>query len=220
MSLGKQIYVLNPLLSIISRKTGSNYSKLKDHKKALYYYQEALDYHKDGKNKKSIRSIQSRLGVNYYAMKEYNKALQHQKEALQNYNLSSNHKDRARIHSEISKTYLALNQLNKATSHATKALETSKLFGYLEGQKNAYHTLAMIAKQQGKNEKALELYMDYQKFNDSLSAQENQQHVRELITIYETDKKELQIESQKKGITLLNSENKLKISNCNVDSAL
>ncbi len=200
----------NALLSVIKRKIGNNYSKLKDYNKALHYFQEALDYHKDGKNKKSIRLIKHYLGDIYYEMKEYDKALQLQKKALQQYDLSSNHKSRVRIHNSTSKTYVKLNQLREAASFATKALEISKPIGYLEGQKNAYHTLAMIAKHEGRNEKALQLYMDYQKFNDSLSVQENQQQVRELTTIYETEKRQVQIDAQQKDIALLDNQNKIK----------
>lgn len=194
------------LLSTISRKMGSNYAHLKDYDRALYYYQEALDYYKDSENKKKTRSIISHLGLTYYHMQDYNKALKHQKEAIKYYTLSANHKDRARVKNEISKTYLKLNQLNQATHYATKALEVSKSIGYLKGQKNAYYTLAMIAKQQGKNDKALQLYIDYEIFNDSLSVQENQQKVRQLTTIYENEKRNAEIIKQDAEIKLLESD--------------
>ncbi|NER17676.1 ATP-binding protein [Spongiivirga citrea] len=198
------------LLSIISRKKGSNYSRLKDYDKALDYFQVALEYHKNNKNKKKIRPIQFQLGNTYYEIKDYTKALEYQKEALQNYDLNSNFKDRAKIHNAISKTYIKRNEYSEATDYATNALKISQTIEYLEGQKDANQTLAIIAQEQGEIEKALQFYMDFQKLNDSLSVQENQQQVRELTTIYKTEQNEAQIASQKKNITLLDTQNKLK----------
>lgn len=200
------------LLSVISRKMGSCYSQLEDYDKALNYFQEAIAYKKkrDKNSEKSIRYIQFDIGNTYYKMKEYNEALSYQKEALEKYGLNSLSTVRARIHNAIAKTYVALNQLNVATNYATNALKISKSVGDLKEQKEAYYTLAMLAKQQGENEKALQFYIDYQKFSDSLSYQEKQQHVRELTTIYETEKRDNEIDKQKTNITLLNVQNKNK----------
>ena len=194
------------LLSIISRKKGSSYTGLKDYNKALNYYQEALDYHKNSENKKKTRATLSYLGNTYYELEDYNKALKYQKEALQNYELNSNHKSRARIHNAISKTYIKRNQFNEATHFAAKALEISKPIGYILGQKNAYYTLAKIAKQQGENEKALQLYSDYEIFSDSLLALEKQQQVRQLTNIYEAEERNNKIIKQDAEIKQLESD--------------
>jgi tetratricopeptide (TPR) repeat protein len=204
------------LLSAILRKKGSNYSYLKDYEKALYYYQEALDCYKDSENKKKTRSILSYLGLTYYRMQNYNKALQYQKEAIKYYDVSTNNRETGRVYYETSKTYLKLNQLNQATSYATKALEISKSVGYLKGQKNAYHTLALIAQQQGRNEKALQLFIDYDALNDSLSAQEKQQQVRKLTTIYENEKLNTEIIKQDAEIKLLESDKLIERSKKNI----
>ncbi|RED42125.1 histidine kinase/DNA gyrase B/HSP90-like ATPase [Winogradskyella eximia] len=200
------------LLSVIYGKIGRCHMQLKDYNKALDYFQEAIAYRKKlHKNyNKSIRYIEFDIGNTYYELEDYTKALQYQKEALEKYDLKSQSTVTARIHNAVSKTYIKRNQLSEATDYAIKALKISQSVGDLKGQKDASQTLAIIAQQQGKSAKALQYYMDFQRLNDSLLTKENKQHVRELTTIYETEKNEIEIEAQKKDITLLNLQNKNK----------
>mgnify|MGYP003633644223 FL=1 len=182
---------------------GICYRGLKDYDTALYYFQEALTYKKLSKNKKIIASIQANIGDTYYDMKVYNQALEYQKEALENYSLDGNTKEKVASQNAIAKTYIALNELSTANDYATKAIQTSKTIGYLEGEMNAYQTLATVAKIKGENGMALNYYMTFQAYSDSLSILRNQKQVRELRTIYETEKRDFQIETQRKDIALL-----------------
>lgn len=192
----------NRLGSVLSNM-GICYRGLKAYTTALNYFQEALFYKNQSNNSKIIATIQSNIGDTYFDMNDFPKALEFQQEALQNYSGDGNNKEKIFSQNAIAKTYVALNNTQMAEKFATLAIENSKLIGYLEGEMTANHTLALVSKSLGKNDKALEYYMIFQKYSDSLLTLENQKQVRELRTIYETDKRDLQINNQKKNIALL-----------------
>lgn len=196
------------LLGEVYRKMGYAHNGLKDYDEALAYFQKSLDLNKNKNTKKVIVSVLSNIGVTYYNMKLYTEALAYQKEALQNYSVSNLGK--ALTLNATAKTLIKLNQIDEASDYAYEALEIATTLGKLKGQKEAYHTLAIIAEQQGENKEALHLYQKFQKFNDSVLSLENKQEVQKLRTIYEIEKSDLQIVSQQKDIVLLDNKNKTK----------
>lgn len=197
-------------LALILKNMGVSYKGLKNYDTAMSYFRESLEYRMLTNNKKNIAIVQSQIGDTNYEMKDYNNAIKYQKEALQNYSVKGHNSSKMFSNIIISNSYLQLDKLNLAKKHAEIAIEISKRIADVRGEKEAYNTLSLIAKKEGNIEKALQLYMKFQQFNDSLYVLENKKQVEELRIIYETDKKNLQIETQKKDITILDAENKVK----------
>jgi signal transduction histidine kinase len=198
------------LLSAVLKNKGISYRGLKDYSKALNYFQEALEYKKGSNNNKTMALIQSDIGITYYDMELYDKALEYQKVAVQNYELASENNEKASMLNAIAKSFIEINQFEEANFYVLKALEIAQNIKNLKEQKTGYHTLAMIAQREGESKKALELYIKFQNYSDSLSVKEQRQQELELRTIYETEKRDLEIGNQKASIGILNLQNKNK----------
>lgn len=197
-------------LSLILKNMGISYKGLKNYDTAMSYFRESLEYRMLTNNKKNIAIIHSQIGDIYYEMKDYNNAIKYQKEALQNYSVKGHNSSKMFSNIIISNSYLQLNKLNLAKKYAENAIEISKRIADIRGEKEVYHILSLIAKKEGNSDKALQFYMKFQQFNDSLYILENKKQVQELRIIYETDKKNLQIETQKKDIIILDAKNETK----------
>ena len=198
------------LLALILKDMGVSYLGLKNYDIAMFYFKESLDYRMQSNNMKNIAIVESKMGDTYYHMKDYTSAIKYQKQALQNYSVLGNNSSKMLSNVTISNAYLQLYKLNLSKKHALNALEIAKKISSIEGEKEAYYALSQIAKKEGNAEKALQFYIQFQQFNDSLYVLANKKQVQELRILYETDKKNTLIETQKKDIALLDATNKTK----------
>lgn len=170
------------------------YKGLKEYEKALDYFQEALQQKKLTGNKKTLASSQSGIGTTYFEKGDYDKAIKYQKEALQNYTTKGSGKNKVLTNNAIARSYLKIKKPDSAKQYVSRAIDITKALGYLDGEKEASHILGLIAEQEGKIEQALGFYKDFEQLKDSVYTLENEKRVRELQTIYETEKKEQKIE--------------------------
>ncbi|MBQ4819043.1 tetratricopeptide repeat protein [Aquimarina sp. MMG016] len=180
-----------------------SYSNLKEYDKAIAYFNKALEYRKLLSNKKGMALVQSRLGKTYYDLRQYEKSITQLRLALNNFSTEGDEKPKALTHNHLAKSYQKLNELNAANLHANTSLNIAQKIGNIEAERDSYLTLAAIAEDFGKNTQALQFYKNYQTLNDSIYNKENEKRVRELQTIYETEKKEQEIVLQQNEIELL-----------------
>lgn len=188
-----------------------SYSNLKEYDKAIAHLNKALEYRKLLSNKKGMASVQSRLGKTHYDFKQYKKSVTQLHLALNNFSTEGDEKPKALTHNYLAKSYQKLNRLDSASFHANTSLEIAQKIGNIEAERDSYLTLATIQESLGKNVQALRFYKNFQELNDSIYNQENEKRVRELQTIYETEKKEQEIVLQQNEIELL--EQKAKTNN-------
>ena len=196
-------------LGFILRNMGTCHASLKQYGRALIYFLEALDHIEISGNPKTLVRIYSEIGDTYYKMGVYDEALDHLEKAVQNYPLTGGNRKKAITYNGIAKCHIALQDLAKAKIYVKKAIEVAEETDYLIGKKESYKTLAEITEREKNDLAALQLYKTYQAFKDSLHKLENQERVRELHTIYETDKKEQQISEQRNEIDLLEQKAKI-----------
>jgi signal transduction histidine kinase len=109
----------------------------------------------------------------------------------------------------------------KKIAFAQNNFEDAKKFGeeYLllkrkgkqyEEIQGAEHFLYKVYGQLGNPDKALKHFEAYYKIKDSIESVQNARIVSYYQTIYETEKRELQLQAQEKNISLLNEQNKIR----------
>jgi len=185
---------------------------LDDHEE-LYHYREALKF----KNEKSdIQEIVSVLVLSY-ASEAYARAnkIDTAKVYLSRLNKIMEGKSfnsQLKTNYDFAKAYIALSE-NRLQDAERIGLELVK---HIQNSKDAglslkiNSLLSIIYERKGNNAKALEYYKVYSKVNDSIKTASTRNRFAYVQTQFETAKKDLEIETQKQNIELLDSENKVK----------
>ncbi|MEE1964570.1 tetratricopeptide repeat protein [Allomuricauda taeanensis] len=149
----------------------------------------------------------SYIGETYMNLKDYPKALKYFNRALRSFPK----KDSLNIsvvytHNVMAKTYEMVRELDSAISNAQRAVKLSQAFSHLKGEIEGKTTLARIAEIKGDRGQAYEHFKSLMVLKDSLTHIENRNHMEELRTIYETDRRERQLQRQKLKVDMLEQE--------------
>lgn len=182
---------------------------LKDYDKSITYLKQGLALANKLKLIDIKRTLLDNLGKVYTATGDYNEAQKYLNEALKNAEENKQDYWKPIILNNLGDLYNKTNNLEKALSVLSEAEEIGHSFSNLSTLKDSYfnrHESYLKLKQP---ELALTDYKAYIKINDSLYNIEKLKEIEELKTIYETEKKEQQIQIQKNEIDFLNIKGKV-----------
>lgn len=182
---------------------------------ALKYCNITIDLGKEINTKKGIATGYGNLGSIYFEMADYDKAIENYKKSniihIENkdyYNLTEGYNG-------IAECYLYQNNADKTIENAQLALNISKKYNYLNSASNAYYKMAKAYAMKNDHTKAYENLKLFTEFKDSTYNQENSRQINEMSAKYESEKKELMINSLEKDKALtdekLEQEKKFKI---------
>ncbi len=156
-----------------------------DHHKILYHYN---------------------YGVYHAYQKENEKAISDFKMAIQLAESSSNEWEIMRAKLSLAETYLANHQVEEAHQTALEALEKAKALESKDSEERLLSLLALIYEKKSDFRSAFQHLNSAYYLRDTLFNEENQRQIAFLETVYQTEKKELKIqtlENERKWYTWL-----------------
>ncbi len=183
---------------------------------ALSYYQKALvEYRKLG-NPSWVAEILQNIGVVYNKQSSPELALNFLLQALQVLEDKNEERLLAYTHNNIGSSYFNLSQYDQAINHYEKGLDYATKTGDLRNQRRAAFGLAEVYGELRDFRNAFEYQLLYDVYKDSLLNIERAKAVEELITRYETEKKEAEI----KVLTAENAQNEALVAQRNAENRL
>ena len=234
----KQAYAMNDLAKL--------YRKTRDLKRALRFYDSALELFSKLKDSSGIQMIMNESGVVYEYQGNYEEAIRHYNAALQiatklndeagkgwcynflagayvlqskfelaeDYNLRAlgirqKLKDTFSLtlsYADMGVMYSSWNKYERAVYYLEASNKLAERMDYRELLSNNYAELSRIANVTGDYKKALDYYTWHTQLKDSLFNAQKTRQIEELSTLYETNKKEQQIQVQQFTINKRNQQ--------------
>ncbi|MEJ8842674.1 sensor histidine kinase [Lacibacter sp. H375] len=234
----KQAYIMNDLAKL--------YRKTRDLKRALSFYNTALELFTKLKDSSGIQMIMNESGVVYEYQGNYEEAIRHYNAALQiatklkdeggkgwcynflagvyglqskfdqaeDYNLRAlairqKLKDTFALtlsYADMGVMYGSWGKFERAVYYLEASTKLAERMQYRELLSNNYAELSRIANVTGEYKKALDYYTWYTQLKDSLFNAQKTRQIEELSTLYETNKKEQQIQVQQFTIKKQNTQ--------------
>jgi two-component system NarL family sensor kinase len=224
----KQAYAMNDLAKL--------YRKTRDLKRALRFYDSALELFNKLKDSSGVQMIMNESGVVYEYLGNYDEAIRHYNAALQiatnlkdeggkgwcynflagvyvlqskfemaeDYNLRAlgirqKLKDTFALtlsYADMGVMYSSWGKYERAVYYLDASTKMAERMEYRELLSNNYAELSRIANVTGDFKKALDYYTWHTQLKDSLFNAQKTRQIEELSTLYETNKKEQQIQVQ------------------------
>ncbi len=162
--------------------------------------EKGLEYGKKSAEINTLLNNKTGLALSYNSIGNAYLSLQKLQLAESNYLKSLNHipdvdypsLKASNLH-QLSKIYLEQNQLEKAEKFVDEAKSLFKKIGNSEDLRDTYLTLSQIYKVKDQPYKALVYYQNYHKSYEEIFNKESDRAKKELLAIYETEKKEAEI---------------------------
>ena len=189
------------------RNQGMVYKYLKEYDKAIDYFKNCLSLAQKLDDKFSEAIMWSNMGVSYNALGK-------EKEAWDSFSKAGKiFKDlnvtRSTYCMGMGDYYYTKNELDSTLYYANKAIMASESTQDLESSSQGYDFRHKVYKKMGNHKRALEDYETYTKLKDSMFNKTKSRQIEELRTIYDTEKKEQQIQVQKQEIEVLTIKEKV-----------
>jgi serine phosphatase RsbU (regulator of sigma subunit) len=187
---------------------GIAYKMMKKYPEALDYCQRTIHLAKDLGSEKGVSTGYGNLGAIYYEMGNYDLSVESYKTATKMYDKLEDHYNLAEGYNGMANSFFKLRKPDKTIEYAEKALQIGKDFNFKTVQSDSYNKLAYAyasKKDFVEGLKYLELFSNLQ---DSTYNESNSEQINEMSAKYESEKKELMINSLEKDKGL--SEEKLK----------
>ena len=196
----------------LNNNIGSVYTEMKNYHKAIEYYIKALKYTRYNNLRQTTAVLLGNIGLAYAGLKEFNQSLKYHFKSLSLCKQIGHKKSEVYSLNNIGNTYKEMKQYNKALEYYQKTVEISKELNLQQNLLDNYKASYEIYKEINNFKKAFDYHILYTELKDSIFTQQSNEHIIEIQTKYETDKK-------KKEIEILNKEkelHKVKIARQNI----
>ncbi|MCD2258826.1 tetratricopeptide repeat protein [Psychroserpens luteolus] len=201
---------VNSDIALSYRNIGAVYLQTDKYEKAIEYFNKALELQKANKQRKAMAVCYNGLGNAYLKLDNIATSIQYFEQSLSISGVQKNTFQRSNSLMGLAKCQIAQNNLDRAEDYAIQVLSFSKLDAFRNNRKKAYQLLSEIYKLQGKNEAALTAYEHYTALKDSLINVQTLTQIAELEGIYNTEKKEREIDNLKQNQEILKQEQRFK----------
>ena len=189
------------------RNIGKIYSQIENSNKALGYFKDAIEVNNSISNINGNTFIYNDIGNLYLEKKEYKEALKNYNEAITASEKVDNTFIIALCNRKIGEIYLHLNKPTIAQVYIEKSLEISLQLKHNTLIQNAYFSLYEYYKQINNINEALNNYIRYSNYKDSIHQELNNKQITELQIRSEVEERDNLINVQEeaiKSITLAN----------------
>ncbi len=180
-----------------------NYYFMRHYRKAIPYFSEALKLEVENGNLKRQAIALSNIAECHHYLREYD-------EALENYEKSLNIRDQINYQYgkvitllQMAKTYYRKGDLDESISHSEQSLAIARELGIKRKVVDALEGLAMLHAKKNNHKKAYEYALQVTSEKDSILNQQKTKQIAEMQAKFDSERKEQQIASQEKEITLL-----------------
>ena len=188
---------------------GASYQKQGNITKAIEIFKRGLVKAINANLKISESILLGNIGSSSRRIKKYDTSLEYLFKALSLKLKLKRYASAAHTCNDISETYIEIGNLVKAKEYALKAIEYAKKRS-LHQERYAYYVLSNIEYSLGNYKSAIKNLKQYHILQDSLFSIEKIASINEMQIKYETEKKNLKIETQQSNIALLDTENRVK----------
>lgn len=160
---------------------------------SLYYYSRAVSEYEALNNKELVAFVNNNIGVIYNNKDEYDVALEYFEKALEVYEESSNERELAEVFLNLGSNYYFRSDFDQALSFFQKSMENALRTDNLSVETKALSAISDVYKIKNDFPKAYEYLDRHNTMKDSLLNTEKTKVIEELITKYETEKKDAEI---------------------------
>lgn len=183
----------------VQNNLGILYKNMKAYDKSIEAYSQSLLLFEMIDFGRGKLSANTNLGILNVEMGNYENALNHSTIGLQIARDLQMPEPMADNLNWIARAQLGLGQYQEALTNAQEALSIANAVSSLEKQRDANKTLSEIYQALNAHDRSLEYYKAYTTIKDSLFNAEKSKQIRELQTIYETEKKDKEIQLLEKN---------------------
>ncbi len=173
---------------------GRSYYYKGDLSKAMEYYKESLKISEESGNKTRIALMYNNIGSVYAEQKEYDKALDYFNKTYSIQYELGNKQMQALALNNIGEVYQYKKEFNYAIDFYNKALVIAKELGAKDDIKTSYDGLHFCYASMKNFEEAHRYLLLYNEIKDSIFNEENSAQLNEMLTKFESDKKQKEIE--------------------------
>ena len=188
---------------------GASYQKQGNIDKAIALFKKALPIAREINFQIRESILLGNIGSSSRRIKKYDASLEYLFKALKLKLELKRYGSAAHSCNDISETYIELGNFKKAKEYALKAVAYAKN-NSLHQERYAYYVLSNVEYGLGDYKNSIKNLKKYHVLQDSLFSIEKIASINELQIKYETEKKNLRIETQETNIALLDSNNRVK----------
>ncbi len=181
-------------LGKVYQNTGQTFETLDLPDSAFYYYELAINAFEPLGNKELLAGVYENIGVIYNQESTPEYALDYLLRASAIFEDTKNERALANLYNNIGESYFYLEQYNSAISYFRESLEKATETDFLEVQERASFGLAETYAEINDFENAFKYQLLYDEYKDSLLNLERVKVIEELITRYETEQKDAEIQ--------------------------
>lgn len=175
------------------KNIGQFFDELGKQDSALWYYDRSLELYRELGNQNDIARVVMNIGVIHNKEEAPELALSYFQEAERILAETQREVSLPGLYNNIGASYFRLRQYQTAIDYYKRCLEYATQASDLEVQKQASFDLAEVYGVIGDYENGYKYQLMYDTYKDSLFNMERTRAIEELITQYETDKKEAEI---------------------------
>ena len=183
---------------------GQGNNSLEKYEIALNYLKEGYDIALELKSNRLLSMLSLDLGQTYLILKDEKNSDNYLNKALEYADPLNNKLHYIKILKAIAGSHIKKNQPNQALIKTNEALELLDSVQSLNLKSSVHEIRSESYEMLGNYKMALSDYKIAKSLQDSIFSKEKTKQIEELRTIYETEKKEQQIQIQKNEIDLLN----------------
>jgi len=179
---------------------GLIYDDLQDYENALSNFLESLEIRETINDKNGIATSEQALGETYLTLGDYEKALTHFTEAFAIATEIDNKWSLISAMISIADIYMKTGQNGEILQYLNSALEMAREINSKALTSRSYHKLSEYYESVGDNKAALDYFKLYSALNDSIYNDETSKQITAMQTLYETEKKDKEIQLQRAEI--------------------
>jgi tetratricopeptide (TPR) repeat protein/serine phosphatase RsbU (regulator of sigma subunit) len=178
---------------------GEVHQELQQYDSAIFYERKVIEISERLNIQDNIAYAIGIIGQVYMAQKKYTEALQNELKALKIFEIIDDKDAIAEYQADIAMAYLAIKNYALAKQYAEKCLATAQKNESKQWQKEAYLALSKIAEQEKQFEQAHNYFKNYSILKDFIFNENSIQKIQQVQIIYETEKKQGEIDLLKKS---------------------
>jgi len=183
---------------------GSIYYAQYNYDTALYYFQQALHKMEEAGDKQGIEDALNNVALIYEKEKKFDKALEFHLRSLQMAEELKDKRGVAASYHNIALVYKSLEKFSTAIKYLDSCIAVAKELNDLFYMKQSYNVFSELYARMGKFDLAYQTHLMFSKLNDTLLNAESKKQFAQMSTIYETEKKDNEINLLKKDDEIKN----------------
>ncbi|MDQ3046010.1 MAG: tetratricopeptide repeat protein [Bacteroidota bacterium] len=187
---------------------GIAYKMMGNYPAALEYCKKTIELSKKMNSEKGLATAYGNLGMIYYEMGNYDLALESYLSSNILHRKLEDHYNLAEGYNGLALCYMKLQQYDKAISFSEKALQIGLDHDFKTVQSDVYKLLSDAYEKKKDFQASFKYLVKYTALQDSTYNENNSKQINEMSAKYESDKKELLINSLENDKTLAQEQRK------------